>query len=115
VSAKLFPKPAEYFHNNYYATVDPELCTACETCADRCQMEAISLTNGTSEVDLELASVAAYASPLAPRTRSHSRRKTRRPYPPETRKQLYKQIVKERFGVLGTLRIAGKAILGMKI
>jgi ferredoxin len=42
-SIKTHPKPAEMVVTNYYATVDPELCSACETCVDRCQMEAIAL------------------------------------------------------------------------
>jgi ferredoxin len=40
-SIKMHPKPADRVHTNYYAQVDPEVCTACETCLIRCQMEAI--------------------------------------------------------------------------
>ncbi|MEW6112878.1 MAG: 4Fe-4S binding protein, partial [Thermodesulfobacteriota bacterium] len=40
-SIKFHPKPAERVLTNYYAEVDPEVCSACETCVDRCQMEAI--------------------------------------------------------------------------
>jgi len=39
------PKPAEAVFNNYYAEVSPELCTACETCVERCQMAAIALND----------------------------------------------------------------------
>lgn len=42
-SIKLHPKPAEMVTCNYYASVDPELCVACKTCVERCQMEAISI------------------------------------------------------------------------
>ncbi|MCP4628257.1 MAG: 4Fe-4S ferredoxin, partial [bacterium] len=34
---------AEVVTSNYNAHADPELCTACETCFDRCPIEAISL------------------------------------------------------------------------
>jgi len=40
---KKHPKPAEIVLSNYYAVVDPDLCCACETCLDRCQMDAISM------------------------------------------------------------------------
>jgi electron transport complex protein RnfB len=40
---KKHPRPAEMVISNYYAVVDPDLCTACETCLDRCQMEAITI------------------------------------------------------------------------
>ncbi len=51
-SIKLHPKPAEKVMTNYYAGVDPDACSACETCMDRCQMEAIKIgTGGVAEVD----------------------------------------------------------------
>ncbi|MFQ5485973.1 MAG: 4Fe-4S binding protein, partial [Desulfobacterales bacterium] len=40
---KIQPKPSEMVVNNYWASVDPEICTGCETCVDRCQMEAVSM------------------------------------------------------------------------
>jgi NAD-dependent dihydropyrimidine dehydrogenase PreA subunit len=39
----LLPNPGELVHNRYWAVVDPEECTACETCLDRCQMNAIKI------------------------------------------------------------------------
>ncbi len=45
---KMHPKPAERVLTNYYAAVDPDACSACETCTDRCQMEAIKV--GVDEV-----------------------------------------------------------------
>ncbi|MBU2648923.1 4Fe-4S binding protein [bacterium] len=40
---KATPKPAELVMNNYFAAVDYDACTGCETCLDRCQMAAVSL------------------------------------------------------------------------
>lgn len=40
-SLKHHPKPAEMVFSNYFARVDETLCTGCETCLERCQMEAI--------------------------------------------------------------------------
>lgn len=39
------PKPAQLVFNHYYVTVDPDLCTACETCLTRCQMAAITIND----------------------------------------------------------------------
>lgn len=40
---KLHPKPAEQVLTNYYMDVDTDACSGCETCVDRCQMEAIEV------------------------------------------------------------------------
>ena len=44
------PSPAEAVQSNYYAKVDEELCTGCETCVERCQMEAVEVVDGISTV-----------------------------------------------------------------
>ena len=36
---------------NYYATIDPDECTACGDCLERCQVGAISLDGDTSVID----------------------------------------------------------------
>jgi len=51
-SLKKLPRPAERVLSNYYAEVDPNLCSACETCVERCQMDAIALEE-TAAVDLD--------------------------------------------------------------
>ena len=40
---KLIPNPADHVLNNYIAFVDREECTSCETCLDRCQIDAITM------------------------------------------------------------------------
>lgn len=39
------PKPSEMVCNNYFAIVEPDDCTGCEECLDRCQMEAIVMND----------------------------------------------------------------------
>jgi electron transport complex protein RnfB len=51
-SLKKQPNPAESVQSNYYARVDEALCTGCETCVDRCQMEAVEVVDGISTVYL---------------------------------------------------------------
>ncbi len=51
-SIKLHPKPAEKVLTNYYAEVAQDLCSGCETCLDRCQMEAIKMgDDSVAQVD----------------------------------------------------------------
>ncbi|MHA1734101.1 MAG: ATP-binding protein [Promethearchaeota archaeon] len=42
-NARKLPKPAQFFHTNFYSEVDPDECSACETCADACPMDAIAV------------------------------------------------------------------------
>lgn len=51
---KHYPRPAEMVTSNYYAVVNPEECTACETCIDRCQVDAISMGDeDIAEINLD--------------------------------------------------------------
>ncbi len=53
-SIKLHPRPVDMVVCNYHAQVDSELCSACETCIDRCQMEAVKIgPEDTAVVDLD--------------------------------------------------------------
>lgn len=39
------PRPAEYVFSNYVAALDTTDCTGCEECVERCQMEALAMTD----------------------------------------------------------------------
>ncbi|MDD9303804.1 MAG: 4Fe-4S dicluster domain-containing protein [Desulfobacter sp.] len=44
------PNPGDLVYNRYWAAVDPEACSGCEICLDRCQMNAIEFEE-TARVD----------------------------------------------------------------
>jgi ferredoxin len=52
-SLKKQPVPAAAVKSNYYAVVDVEECTGCETCLDRCQMEAVEIVDEKAVIDLD--------------------------------------------------------------
>jgi electron transport complex protein RnfB len=52
-TVKRFPRPAELYATNYYAEIDPELCTGCEVCVSRCQLDAITIPDAVAVVDLD--------------------------------------------------------------
>jgi len=52
-SLKKQPVPAAAVQSNYFAEVDAEECVGCETCLDRCQMEAIKIVDEKAEVNLD--------------------------------------------------------------
>lgn len=51
-SLKMHPSPAEMVQSNYFARVDEAECTGCETCVERCQIEAVEVVDGISIIDL---------------------------------------------------------------
>ncbi|MFX1588624.1 MAG: ATP-binding protein [Promethearchaeota archaeon] len=51
LSIKTFPNPGDIISTNYYAKIDPDLCTGCGTCIERCQMDVITLDDDISSVN----------------------------------------------------------------
>jgi len=50
---KKLPAPAEFFATNFHAEVNPEVCSGCGTCVNRCQMDALSIVENISTVNLK--------------------------------------------------------------
>ena len=48
--AKMLDRPADMVQTYYVSKIDPELCTACEVCMERCPMDAIKLNEDVSEI-----------------------------------------------------------------
>ena len=47
---KMVPSPAEIVQNNYWSTIDKDLCTGCEGCIEVCPMEAIKAEDALAQV-----------------------------------------------------------------
>lgn len=52
-SLKKQPVPSAAVQSNYYAFVEENDCTGCETCLDRCQMEAIDIIDEKAKINLD--------------------------------------------------------------
>lgn len=52
-SLKKQPVPAAAVQSNYFAKVNADECIGCETCLERCQMEAIQMKDDTATIDLD--------------------------------------------------------------
>ena len=114
-AAKKYPNPAELFHTNFYAKIDPGNCTACGECMELCQMDALVSVNNHTEV-LRSHCIGCGVCLNACATEAISLMKTKKEtVPPKDSMGMYKKMVKERYGVLGFFKIMGKAALGKKI
>jgi Fe-S-cluster-containing hydrogenase component 2 len=96
--------------SNFYARVDPELGTACETCSGRCQMDALSLVDEVTEVNLDRCIGCGLCVTSCPPEAIQLERKAKTTIPPKDRSSLYRQITVERFGVLGAAKVVGKSL-----
>ena len=114
-AAKKFPRPVEFFHSNFYASIDPGKCSACGECMELCLMEALISVNSHTEVlrshcigcGVCLNACASEAITLV--------KKEKETVPPKDNDEMYRKMIMERFGVIGALRFMGKAVLGKKI
>jgi Pyruvate/2-oxoacid:ferredoxin oxidoreductase delta subunit len=113
--AKQFPKPAEFVHSNHHAAVDATLCTDCETCRSRCPMEALHTADGRTAVDEGRCIGCGACITTCPSEALRLVDKERPHVPPKDHEALYRKILVERYGVLGTAGMLGKALLGRKI
>lgn len=50
-SLKRLPNPSSLVHSNYYAIIRKDDCIGCESCIERCQMEAIQMLDDVAEVN----------------------------------------------------------------
>lgn len=98
-SIKLHPKPAERVLTNYYAEVAPDLCSGCETCLDRCQMEAITIgddsvamVNRDRCIGCGLCATTCPSEALALKSKPESERRE----PPATGKEYFMQLAAAR-------------------
>jgi electron transport complex protein RnfB len=114
-AAKQFPRPAEYLQTNYHAAVDPDLCSECGTCHERCPMEALHAGNGATIVDLDRCIGCGACVPTCPSEAVKLRAKVRETVPPRDLKALYGKIMTERFGLLGMAKRIGKVLLGRQV
>jgi Pyruvate/2-oxoacid:ferredoxin oxidoreductase delta subunit len=114
-AAKKFPNPAELLQTNFYALIDADNCSGCGDCMELCQMDALVTVNNHTEV-LRSHCIGCGVCLNACENEAISLMKTEKEtVPPKNSMAMYRKMIMERYGVLGTLKIMGKAALGRKI
>ncbi|MFX0123212.1 MAG: 4Fe-4S binding protein [Candidatus Hodarchaeota archaeon] len=93
---KKYPKPSSLIKSNYYAQVDRDLCSGCETCVDRCQMDAISIIEDISTINLDFCIGCGLCVTTCPEEALSLQIKTERAVPPANVNELYMKIGNER-------------------
>lgn len=113
--AKEFPRPADVIHSNFRAEVTSGECLDCGSCRPRCPMDALGAVDGRTSVDHARCIGCGACIGVCPSEALRLVEKERPAAPPESHRDLYKQILVERFGILRTARMIGSAILGRRV
>ncbi len=97
-SLKKQSNPAGAVKSNYYAQVDEQSCVGCETCVERCHMEAIEIRDDTARVDLKRCIGCGLCVSSCPSDAMHLIKKSDEALylPPETGMETYLRIARER-------------------
>ncbi len=53
LSLKMQTDPAAASNSNYFAVIDPDTCTGCEECQERCQMDAIDFFDSIATINYQ--------------------------------------------------------------
>lgn len=93
---KSLPTPADFITSNYYAQVEPDLCKGCETCINRCQMDAISLEDNISVINRKRCIGCGNCVIVCPSEAIKLHKKEKLHIPPMTHVDLYKEIMEVR-------------------
>jgi len=113
--AKQFPKPAEKYSSNYYASVDTEKCAGCGTCTTRCRMDAISLKNEKAVVNLDRCIGCGLCTSTCKTGAVALNKKEKTTVPPANHVALYQEIFMKKVGPFAAVKTMIKYKLGMKV
>lgn len=101
---KRLPQPARYVSSNYFAAVDGERCSGCETCLERCQMEAIQMERDRAHILQDRCIGCGLCVPTCPEEaiRLESKPESERSVPPAHYSDTLVKIARERMTRLKT-------------
>jgi len=87
------PRPSRVISNNFQININSDLCTGCGTCIDRCQINAIKLTDKKTKVILKRCIGCGVCVPSCPEGAIQLRKKEIETIPPSSKQELFSQIM----------------------
>ncbi|MBU0991578.1 MAG: 4Fe-4S binding protein [Proteobacteria bacterium] len=112
---KQIPKPAKYYHTNFYSSVDAERCKGCGVCEKRCPMDAVQVKDDVAHVDTDRCIGCGVCIPTCPDKAITLVDKTQPYLPPKSESSMYMRLMFERYGVFGLMNILFKYLLKIKL
>jgi len=93
---KLLPNSADFVASAYQAKIDPDTCSGCETCLERCQVDAIKEDGDVMKIDLAKCIGCGLCVSYCPDEAISMMEKPGAPAPPDNIVTLMMQIMQER-------------------
>ena len=115
LSVKKFPRPSDLYASNYYAEVDPEICTGCQICVQRCQLEAAVMSDFTATINLHRCIGCGNCVVSCEPNAIQLKKKEQEVLPPKDMIDLQMKILSRKVGKLGLLKVAAKMMLKQKV
>ncbi len=109
-----FPNPAQFYMSTYYARVDEKLCTGCETCINRCQMNAITMVNDLAVVDRNYCIGCGLCVKTCPKQAIKLRKKDNVEVPPRDSFRLFLKIMSKKSGKWAVFKLFLNMIKNMR-
>ena len=112
---KNYPRPADLYLSNYYVKVDPELCTGCQECVERCQLEARVMVDGVATVNLDRCIGCGNCVLICPTNANQLLKKEKEFVPLKDKETVNRKMLSSRMGKWNMLKIRTKMLLGIKV
>jgi len=110
---KMLPKPVDFWASNYYAAVDPEACTGCGACVERCQVNALTMDDRARAalVDLDRCIGCGNCVVACPSGAMSLARKKKEIVPPRDTEALRDEIMAHKKGTIGRMALVARLML----
>ncbi len=112
---KNHPRPVEMYITNFYAEVDPSLCTGCEECVSKCQLDARIMVDGIAKVNLDRCIGCGNCVVLCPTGANKMVKKEPEKVPVKDKTAYNMRNLARKVGWWNMLKIRTKMLLGMKV
>lgn len=101
---KNYPKPAEAFASNYFASVNADLCTGVGDCIARCPLDAVTMVEGVATIELARCIGCGLCVPVCPEDAIVMVKKEAETIPPMTMEDRFDFELSQKSSLSGRIR-----------
>jgi electron transport complex protein RnfB len=112
---KKHPRPVELYETNYYVEFNPELCTGCQECIEKCQMDARVMVDGVAAINADRCIGCGNCVVICPSNANQLKKKSEELVPIKDKEAYNMRLLSDRWGRWNTFKVRMKMLLGMKV